>query len=250
MEDIRIHRWNKIIYCKALFYTPTMQQLLLEIDKAFESPLKVLKNDSSSSVALVQCDQRTLVLKRSNTKNWLHFIRRLFLQTRARRNWNFAHQLVGKGIKTLEPIAFIEERMGPFKGRSYLISHYIEGKDLREYFTQPHHNHHYQEVFVNIKKLLQNLAIHRCVHRDLSLGNIILLDKEPCLIDLDSMRLYPFKPLSQRAARKQQQRFIKNCQEMTEISSETLLTLKAIFNEKGSEKFTRQDPLQINLEHA
>jgi tRNA A-37 threonylcarbamoyl transferase component Bud32 len=209
-----------------------MKQLLENLDAAFINPLKVLKNDISSSVIVIKIDNHSLVLKRSNTKNKWHFLRRLFLQTRARKNWTFAQALRAKGFKTFEPVAFVEERFGFLRGRSYFISTYIEGESLADYFGKSAKEaSHCKAVIRNIGSLFRGLAAQGFIHRDLSLGNIILLDNQPLLIDFDSMRRYPCKRWCDRATKRQQERFLENCREVPQITSEIISGFQAIFNE-------------------
>jgi serine/threonine protein kinase len=223
-------RKHKVVHCKAAFYTPHMHTLLTNLDEAFKNSFKILKHDSSSSVALINVDEHVLVLKRSNTKDWLHFLRRLFLQSRAKKNWDFAHELLQKGLKTFEPVALVEEYYGPFKGRSYFISTYIKGKDLREYFLSIHQNSKdLKEIIQNITYLFHDLSRYGLIHRDLSLGNIILLDNQPWLIDFDSMRRYNFKYFAKRAAKRQQQRFLENCCEIPQMAPEIISIFQSFF---------------------
>ena len=230
MESIRIHRWNEVIQCKTVFYTPMMQWLLANLDTVLAASQRVLKNDKTSKVIIIKIDEHELVVKRSNTKGWLHFLRRLFLQTRASNNWSFAHELLRRGIKTCEPVAFVEERYGPFRGRSYFISLYIEGMDVLNYFSNQKSHSDCLDAVRSIATLFQRLADLWLSHRDVNLSNIILKGNQPWLIDLDSMRRHRWRFWAKRAAKREQQRFIENCHEMPQMPSDIISLFQLDFN--------------------
>lgn len=227
------HSWNKYILCENTFYTPSMQALLQDIDHVIAHPESVLKNDRTSTVVLVKVDEKWLVIKRANTKDWTHGVRRLFSLSRAKKNWINATKLLSLGVKTFTPIAMVEERWGPFKGRSYFICSYIEGIDALHYFSS---NSPYQalwpEVVQKINHLINTLSEHWISHRDLNLSNIIMVNHEPWLIDLESMREHKFLALAKRGAKRECLRFMENLKDTQEITFETKMLFHSLFTGK------------------
>ncbi len=235
MSIVRIHESSKTIFCVKAYYTKAMQQVLNDIDKAMRSPIKVLKDDATSTVVVIEIDGNKVVIKRANTKGFMHRIRRLFLPTRARKNWYFANKLNSIGINTFTPIALKEERFFYLKGRSYLLCSYIEGIDALHYFAygalpKPQ----FTLVANRILAMMQRLAKHWLTHRDLNLSNIILVNDEPWLIDLDAMKAHVFSFFAQRGAKRERARFMENWLEAPNVMPQTVALFEAVFKVKAS----------------
>jgi tRNA A-37 threonylcarbamoyl transferase component Bud32 len=89
---------------------------------------RVLKDGGTCTVALAVVDGRPLLIKRYNLKE---------LESRASvacgarvvpaHSWREAHRLRFLGIPTPEPLALIEERVGPLRRRAWLISEFCAG---------------------------------------------------------------------------------------------------------------------------
>jgi tRNA A-37 threonylcarbamoyl transferase component Bud32 len=191
-----------------------MQWSLANVDSVIQNATHVLKNDRTSTVVVINLDGIDMVIKRSNTKDIWHFIRRLFWRSRAQKNWNYANQLLSLGIKTLEPIALVEERYGILRRRSYFIWRYIEGTLALNYFKNYNLYPNWKQMVIQIANLLAQLANHRLSHRDLNLSNILLVKDKPCLIDLDSMRHHWCHFTAKRGAKREWERFMANWREI------------------------------------
>lgn len=191
MKTIEIKRWNSLIRCDSRHYSPSMLELLNNLDHELEKATDFLKKGISSTVLKLICDRQVLVIKRANMRNRYHAFRRLFQPSRAKKNWDYAQRLKAVGILTFDPIAMVEKRWGPFRRESYFISNFLVGKDLNEGLVKggiPIHEQ--KEVADKIVQLVEKLAREGLYHRDLNLTNIILIDKTPYIIDLDSMQRY------------------------------------------------------------
>jgi hypothetical protein len=228
-----ICKWNRRIVCQPQFSTQNMQAVFRDLDTTILSASKILKDDPTSTVVIVNIDNKPLVIKRANTKGLIHFIRRLVCVSRARKNWHFATQLKAANIPTFEPIAYVEDRFGPFKRRSYLICSLLGGIDSLRFFSDNAYEAQWKVVANNIVTMIEKLANARLSHRDLNLSNIILVGSQPYLIDLDSMRHYRFSRLSKRATAHEIERFMENWQDYPEISSKVADLFKTYFKERG-----------------
>ncbi|MBN9286593.1 MAG: hypothetical protein J0H47_01550 [Gammaproteobacteria bacterium] len=233
MTIVNIHRWNRLIHCRKEYFSSAMQDLLQNIDFYIDrKPWRVLKNDPTSTVVVLKVDDNYVVVKRANTKGWAHILRRFFTCSRAKKNWRNASMLLDIGIPTFSPIALMEERWGPLKWRSYFICSYIQGTEALEYFSRTDEpQEQTKEIATKIARMLQTLAKHWISHRDINLSNIILVDGEPWLIDLDSMRQHRFSFIATRGARRERERFINNCSDTPIILPEVLSLFGTIFNE-------------------
>lgn len=231
METIRVQRFTHTISCQKRYYTDAMKVLIANLDNAIAHAPVVLKNDETSTVVVVRVDNQPIVIKRANTKGWVHIFRRAFRCSRAVKNWDYAQRLQSMDILTFEPIAAIEERFGPLRGRSYFLCNYLEGTDALHYFAYdalPKPN--WPIVATEIVKLIKRLASKKYYHQDLNLSNIILIDDKPHLIDLDSMRVYHFGWSTKKILNKLWSRFMENWDEMPGVRPEVAPLFQSIFN--------------------
>lgn len=226
-------KWNKLTVCQSQRYTKKMQGVLQDPDTSINKSCTILKNDPTSTVVVVQVDNQSLVIKRANTKGLLHFMRRLVCTSRAQKNWYYAARLARANIRTFEPIAYIEERLGPLKRRSYFICSLIEGIDALHFFSAARYQAKWEIVAEKIVLLIKKLAEEHLSHRDLNLSNIILVDDQPFLIDLDSMREYRFSLRAKRATVHEVNRFMENWQDYPDISPQVAQLFTHHFQAKG-----------------
>ncbi|MBS0290250.1 MAG: hypothetical protein JSS07_09485 [Proteobacteria bacterium] len=230
MRIIRKRNWHEKILCQENYYTPTMQKVLQDIESYIEDPVKVLKDDPTSTVVVIEVDSRLLVVKRANTKGWIHVVRRIFTPSRAMRNWQFAHKLLKIGLQTFTPVAIKEERFGPLRGRSYFMCTYIQGIDALNYFALgATFKKEWKNVANRIALMIDKLAVHWLSHRDLNLSNIILVENQPWLIDLDSMRQHGWSYFAKRGAKRERKRFMENWSEVPQVLPETVALFREIF---------------------
>lgn len=226
-------KWNRFVVCQPQFYTQSMQVVLQDVDSAMQVPLKILKDDPTSTVVVISVDDKPMVIKRSNTKGILHGVRRLVCTSRAKKNWHYAKCLALANIKTFEPIAYVEDRLGPFKKRSYFICSLIKGIDALHFFSQINYQSQWEVVAKKIVDLIQQLGDEHLSHRDLNLSNIILVEEQPYLIDLDSMRQYRWRLYANRATQHAVKRFMENWQDYPEISSQVAQIFTSHFQARG-----------------
>lgn len=226
-------KWNRLTVCEERFNTQKMQEVLQNIDSAMHAPVKILKDDPTSTVVVVNINEATLVVKRANTKGWIHFLRRLVCPSRAKKNWHFAKLLHSLNIHTFEPIAYLEERIGPFKKRSYFICSLINGIDALRFFSENENQPRWEKVAKRIVRVIQQLAAKGLSHRDLNLSNILLVDEQPFLIDLDSMRRHRTQILAKRSLQHEVKRFMENWQDYPAISPIVAEIFTECFKEQG-----------------
>src|SRR5205085_4110489 len=89
---------------------PQLMAFLSSPESIFDSPHAiVLKAGRSSTVIKVTLDNRELVIKRHNLKNFWHWSRRMLRSTRAFHSWRLAQKLRLFGVTTARPVTFIEK---------------------------------------------------------------------------------------------------------------------------------------------
>ena len=62
-------------------------------------------------------------------------MRRSFRRSRAQNCFEYALELLNIGVATTPPIAYIETRFGPLKGRSWYISEFVDGPVCLDYIN-------------------------------------------------------------------------------------------------------------------
>lgn len=215
-----VKQWTQHIIFASKYASPALMNLLNNLDQEMLKAKHCLKDDKTSTVCLHELDGKQIVIKRSNTKNWLHAVRRNFCKSRAFRSWHNALRLIEAGIATFEPIAAVEKRWGPCKGRSYLISSYLNGKQASEVFAygaEP--TQAWNGAAGNIVTMINQLSKSFLSHRDLNLSNIILIDQKPFLVDLDSMCHFRSSFLAKFYAKQDQKRLMKNWVQLPGVHS-------------------------------
>ncbi|MDL2124586.1 MAG: hypothetical protein LWX51_16260 [Deltaproteobacteria bacterium] len=210
--------WNSHMVCDRNFYYGEMKKLIADPDSAIDAN-RLLKDGNSSTVALAKVNNKLLVVKRYNIKNFIHALNRCPRNTRAWSSWRNAHRLEGLGIPTPKPIAFFERRWGPFRSTSYYISEYIDGTDLYDLITSDKS----KEISIEILskrfgEILKSLADACMSHGDFKATNFIAAGSRLFIIDIEGMREHIFKWSLRRALKRDCARFMKNWTNLPEVA--------------------------------
>lgn len=179
---------------------------------------RVLKHDGTTTVTVVADDRRQWVIKRYNTKNRWHAVRRQVRAGRALNCWNAASWLEQARINTPRPVAVVEERrFRVLRGRSYFICEYIEGETLDRMLQQGGEKKPgLIDQATGIVHRLQNQGI---VHGDMKATNFIVSDGRIFLVDLDAARRGPGRRID-TGLQKDLHRFLRNWSEHPAVSHE------------------------------
>lgn len=199
------HTLAKFWVCDRNSYSDDMAKLIANPDAAIANG-KLLKDGNTATVALIDGPNGPLVIKRYNIKSFTHRLSRMFRRTRAWISWVNAHRLEFLGINTVKPVALVEERFGPLRGRAYFISEYIDGPDAT---VLPDRADPTEDI-VSIVALLKSLSAAGVTHGDLKASNFLLAQSGAVIIDLDSMREHRDPVEKNRAEKKDLARFMKN----------------------------------------
>jgi tRNA A-37 threonylcarbamoyl transferase component Bud32 len=162
-----------------------------------------LKQGNTATLALIEHQGRKLVIKRYNIKGPAHALSRCWRPSRAWHSWLEGHRLRFLGIATPRPLALVERRFGPLRGRAWLIVEHCAGGSLA---TQPPSASHLQPVL----DLFARLSAARISHGDMKATNLLWDGDRIGLIDLDAMRQHGSTAGYRRAWRKDRERFLRN----------------------------------------
>ncbi|MBE9516187.1 MAG: hypothetical protein IME93_04335 [Proteobacteria bacterium] len=167
--------------------SPELTALLNDPDKFIAASEKILKQGNSSTVALIKVGDRNMVIKRYNIKSPWHAVSRALRPTRAAVSWRNAHMLSFYGIPTAAPVAMLEQRMGPLRGKAYFVCEYQPGITARDFFAQEGSTET-GPVLSAMQQIVGLLQRFRIAHGDMKATNFLVRNGRVWLIDLDGMR--------------------------------------------------------------
>lgn len=184
-----------------------LQPLLADPDAAIAAGRR-LKDGGTCTVAAVEVAGRLLVVKRYNLKNWRHALSRAWRPSRAWHSWQAAHRLAFYGIATPRPLALIEERAGPLRGRAFLITEHCPGANLLNCLDPAHEPAPMQQRALS--RLFATLHALRITHGDLKATNLLWHDAQVVLIDLDALLEHRAEAGFRRAWQRDRARLLRN----------------------------------------
>jgi len=186
----------------------SLTSIINDPDGVFQ-PGKLLKDGGSSTVALVENDYRSLVVKRYNIKDVGHWLTRFWRPSRAWHSWLAAHRLQFLEIPTPKPLAMMERRFGPLRHTAWLVTEYCPGPTLLNHLgegTKPPDS----TTATALLRVFNQLVSARISHGDCKATNFIWRDGEIVLIDLDAMQVHWNERKWRSAWEKDRARFIRN----------------------------------------
>ena len=170
---------------------------------------RLLKHDRTTTVGLLRDPESPWVIKRYNTKNLWHALRRPLRRSRAEICWQGAHHLIDIGIATPRPVMMLEETLGPLKGRSYFVTEFVDGEQLSDYLSG-RDNAEVEAVAAQIGRLFRQLLAAGIAHGDMKASNLLVHRRQVYLLDLDAIH-YPIDPHARvRALNRDRARFLRN----------------------------------------
>ncbi|MDH0097053.1 serine/threonine protein kinase [Ectopseudomonas hydrolytica] len=188
-----------------------LQPLLSDLDARIEAG-HIYKTGGAATVARVELDDRQLVVKRYNVKNWLHWLKRFWRPSRAWHSWIEGNRLELLGIATPRPLAVIERRWCWLRGRAYLITDYCGGQDIIARFEAYKQAVPPENELLALDRLFAALLRERISHGDFKGHNLFWDDAQGAwsLIDLDAMRQHHSTRSFARAYARDRARFLRN----------------------------------------
>jgi len=184
-----------------------LEPLLADPDRRMEGG-RLLKRGNTCTVAQVNIDGRPVVVKRYNLKSLRHALSRLWRPSRGWHSWREGHRLRLFGIPTPAPLALVEERHGPLRGRAWLVNEFCAGVDLLSHL-RPTSAPPAAEAAA-LRTLFATLHRERISHGDLKATNLLWDGRDIQLIDLDAMRQHRKPATYARAWRRDRQRLLRN----------------------------------------
>lgn len=173
--------------------------------------VEILKQGTSAIVAKVKVLDEVFVIKKYKTKNKLHLLLRSLKSTRAEVSWINGCLLQFVKIPTAKPLAILEKRCFFFRGESYIVTEYIQGRHLWAYFhDEAHDEQTVKLMLMQILNLFKSMVRSRISHGDMKMQNILVADEQIYLIDLDGLCSLVSEKQYQQAFVEDLKRFIRS----------------------------------------
>ncbi|MGB1428624.1 MAG: lipopolysaccharide kinase InaA family protein [Cycloclasticus sp.] len=179
---------HRFLVAKRGFFTEDVAKALENPDALIEQG-HLLKNGQTATVARVDIAGKQYVLKRYNIKKKVRSILKALMWSRAAISWRNGLLLEMLGIPTAKSYAFIEERVGVFRRRSYLLSEYVDAPLAFDIFEDESSDEKTKETWAKkIDDLFHLLSRSQISHGDLKAQNILCPPEGAIFIDLDGMK--------------------------------------------------------------
>lgn len=212
-EFVRIRRGSLRGMCRREFLEQVLGLLDQGLDKTVSSG-NMLKDGNSATVVLES--QTGWVIKRYNIKSTWHWLKRQWGRTRSRNAWLAGYFLRTIGVKTPLPVAFMEEKIGCFTRRAWIINVSVSGGGLDRF---PGDQELPNSWLKTLSDLFSLMKVLRFSHGDMKASNFIAEDGELAVIDLDSFSLFEPAPVNRRNWRKDAARLLRNWEEGSPVWS-------------------------------
>ena len=172
-----------------------------------------IKGDETTTVDLVSdlVEECPIYIKRYNTKNAWHALRRTVRRSRAENCWMHAITLENLGIAIAPPVAFIQEYLGTgLKGGSWYLSELVVGPSCLDHLPTIDDETVQAQRLEQIIDTLKKIWSRHITHGDLKGDNILLLQDQVVLLDLDAMKQHEDEEAARRHIGKDVERFLLN----------------------------------------
>lgn len=204
-------RGRRVAVVDPEFAGESLDRLFANPDRYFDGTYSlVLKTDATTSVCAVRVGGEHLVIKRYNIRGALHRLSRAVRGSRAARCWRVGRAMRACGIPVARPVAFMEERLGPFRGRAWLVTQYCQGTGLDRFMAAHAGDGTGEQVLSAVVALFRQFAQHRFSHGDMKATNVLVDAGAARLIDLDAARAHRSRITARVALGRDIERFLRN----------------------------------------
>lgn len=174
--------------CRRDNYTDDFKHILQNIETYMQQG-EILKDDVTTTLVKVKLANKYIVIKRFNTKNFWHRIKRSFRRSRASKCWENGHLLLFNQIATPQPLAMMENKSWLLRKNSYYIMEHIDGIPLDIYLNSNEDNQdYYANKLISIFKFFEQNHIR---YRDPKTMHFLVANHCLYLLDLDDMQKLP-----------------------------------------------------------
>lgn len=227
-EISTLRSWTRVAYLD-----PTIPADLSEA--LWRAPLTVvakgepLRQVGSRSTVRLTWQNRVFVLKHYVEPTLRHALKQNFARSRARTTWNSAFRLIQLGIPTPQPVACVENRLGPIRGDSFLMYPYVEGQTLHAFVNgdDVRHSPLLDKIGSQLACFWQNLRRLRISLGDTNFRNFIVANAgQLWVIDVDKVRFHRMATAAARSYDRAWQQFSRSADKSGASARQLLDTLQ------------------------
>lgn len=171
----------------------------------------IYKTGGAATVARVEHQGQSWIIKRYNIKNFMHWLKRCWRPSRAWHSWQAGYLLELNEIPVAQNLAVREQRRFGLRHTAWLVSEYQGNEDLIARFAPyvdngavPQHDLH------QLQQLLNGMIRAKISHGDLKGHNILWHNGRCLLIDLDAVRQHSNSSQFARAFARDRARLLRN----------------------------------------
>ena len=217
MQEHTIATFSLCYTATTKYQTELLERVVADPDAAINTWGDILKHDGTTTVALLEQGDSRWVLKRYNTKNLWHALRRSIRRSRAHNCWIMSKRFTEAGISVPEPIAYIEKRFGPFRKKSYFVYDHVEADNLSAHIAAHSKASDTKHVQDQVIALFKSMYDGRINHGDMKATNFLIAPHGIVLLDLDAARRPDNAEAFARGYEKDRSRFLKNWKEHPDL---------------------------------
>ncbi|MDP2248463.1 MAG: lipopolysaccharide kinase InaA family protein, partial [Nitrosomonadales bacterium] len=231
--DVTVSRsWGHFLAISQNSYSKELEQILLNApDALIDGPgCQRLKSGKTCTVSMTEINDRKMVVKRYNIKSFWHGLGRLWRPSRAAASWANAHRLLMYGIATAAPVALLETRFGPLRGKAFFLAEYVQAPNIADLMQDVLLDQDQKRSAVQaLAALMYKLSLLQIVHGDLKASNIHIDGSQPVLIDLDSLYQCGCKARFEAGHVRDLKRLLRNWQDQPEVRQWLIAALQKVY---------------------
>ena len=202
--------WKELRLIRTGKYEKDLDAILSEPDKAISNGSIIANGPTTTLSKITLKNNKQVIIKRFNSKGVIYSLFRSLIESRAKTCWKGAEFFKWFGIPTAKTLGMLEVKTGPWIKKSYLITEFIEGETLAEFFEEEHDKKDWINVSCLVGEILTAMPKILIAHGDFKSTNFIIKKNEPVLIDLDSFSIFNSKYLFNKSYKKDIARFKRN----------------------------------------
>ena len=182
--------WRRVAYFDSTL-SADLAETLWQAPHSLLAGAVTLRKVGARSTVRVDRHEQSFVLKHYEEPTFRHAVKQNVSRSRARITWLVAHKMANSGIATPRPVACVENRLGPFRGDSYLMYPYVPGMTLRACLQCEADSPKIGVVREQLLELWDRLKQIRVSLADTNLQNFIVGDSGRLwVIDVDKARFH------------------------------------------------------------